>query len=673
MSNNNSSVPEVKPYIAHNVKLPETTVKAIILGIILAAILAGANAYFGLFAGMTVSATIPAAVISMAILSIFRKHNILENNMVMTIASAGEALAAGVIFTLPALVIMGYWKDGFDYLYVTLISGLGGVIGVLFTIPIRRALIINTPLAFPEGKATAEVLKSGEERNKGEVKYLIFAALTGGLMKLASGLFKLWPGTIQNAWKSDKSIFYLGMDMSPALLGVGYIIGLNIAVLVFIGGCLAWVIGLPILSDQYSGLIAHFGDNANIDAAETIWSEKIRIIGVGGMIIGGLWTILKLIKPIAQGIGSGISAYRNLKKGDGEKEEIKRTEKDAPMQWVLFSLAVCVIPIYIIYYMITGYVSIAITMAFIMIIAGFVFSAVGSYMAGLVGSSNNPISGITVATILFSSIILLALLNLFGDIENTSTTMGAAAAIMVGAVVCCAASIGADNMQDLKCGQIVGATPAKQQIMLAIGVIVSALVLAPILNLLNSAYGFGPDSPLKAPQANVMHQVALGIFEQKMDWVMILIGMSGGLVFIVLDVILEAKKSKFRTPVLAVAVGMYLPFSLAIPIVIGGFLNFLISYIGKRKHIKDKNDTEKACENSHKVGTLFGAGLITGEALMGVLIAIPIVIAKAKGINSLALFDMHPIVETIIGLAIFIFVIIFLYRVGIRGFKNFKK
>lgn len=469
------------PYVPASRSLPEITVKAVILGVLLAVILAGANAYLGLFAGITVSASIPAAVISMGVLRLFRRSNILENNIVQTCASAGESLAAGVIFTLPALVLLGRWAQ-FEFWQTFLIAGFGGVLGVLFTVPLRRALIVEQPLQFPEGVACAEVLETGDRGGAG-VKFVAWAALAAALFKFSQTGLRLIAGTAEGATYlfGGRTIAYFGSNLSPALLGVGYIIGLNIAVLVFLGGAINWLVAIPIL-------VATTGAPAGMPATEfagQLWSTQTRYLGVGAMVVGGLWALVRMRGSIFSGVTSGLNAYREMKEG----KQRDRLDRDMPMQWVLIAIVLSIIPLYFLYHFLIGRASISITMAVIMVVAGFLFSAVSGYMTGLVGSSNNPVSGVTIATLLFAALIILGL---FGrGLEH-----GPAAAILIAAVVACAAAIAGDNLHDLKTGHMVGATPWKQQVMLIVGTLVSALVMAPVLNLLLNAYGIGPATPL---------------------------------------------------------------------------------------------------------------------------------------------------------------------------------
>ncbi len=610
-----------KPYIPASTILPEITVKAIILGIMLSALLGAANAYMGLFLGLTVSASIPAAVMSMAILKLFRNSNILENNIVQTAASAGESLAAGVIFTLPALVLMGYWTE-FNYLETTMIAATGGVLGVLFTIPLRNALIVKEKLLFPEGLATAEVLKVGNEGG-GFLKYLVVGSVVGGAVKLIIEGFKLWGGHFEaSALIKGKGFLYFGTYLTPAVMAVGYIVGLNISFLVLLGGVISWYIAIP-TSIAINGVPE--GTDL-MDHAGYLYSSQIRYLGVGAMIIGGLWAIISIRSSLGSAVKEGVSAFKKTK---DHTAAVLRTEYDMPMQWVIIGIGVLLVPIFIIYYREIQMLEISIFMTILMVIAGFVFSAVAGYMAGLVGSSNNPISGVTIATILSCALILAALL-------GTDSPVGAASAIMIGAVVCCAAAIAGDNMQDLKSGYMLGATPRNQQYMQVIGVVAAALVMAPVLNLLHNAYTIG-SAKLAAPQATLMKSVAMGVFGGELPWNYIYGGIGIGVLIIIIDQVLARRGSNFRMPILAVAVGMYLPMYLDTAIFFGGAVAWLVERYFKKHELAVANRTNSAIEtptagvdmemrkgNAEKAGLLFASGLITGEALMGVGMAFPI-------------------------------------------------
>ena len=630
--------------------LPQLTVKAVLLGLILSVVLAAANAYLGLFAGLTVSASIPAAVISMALLKMFKTSNILENNIVQTAASAGESVAAGVIFTIPALILLGYW-DVFDYWWVSAIAGIGGLLGVLFTIPLRRSLIVEQELAFPEGKATAEVLKVGDDPSGG-IRFLAWAALAGALIKFGATGLKLWAGTAQAASYIGKStIGYVGINLSPALISVGYIVGLNISVLVFAGGVISWYFAIPIFStfllDTSPALAEMHAAGASAeDLAGSIWSQQVRYLGVGAMVVGGVWALISMRGSLVDGIKSGMAQYKA-----GVEDTVHHTDQDMPMNYVLMGVALMVIPIFILYQNIVANIGVSITMTIIMVIAGFLFSSVAAYMAGLVGSSNNPISGITIATILFASFILLLLM-------GPEASLGPPAAIMIGGVVCCAAAIAGDNMQDLKAGYILGATPWKQQVMQGVGVVSAVLVMAPILNLLLQAYGIGIPTaehpePLAAPQATLMASVAQGVFRGGLPWTMTIIGGVIGILIIICDEVLKSKGSTFRAPVLAVAVGIYLPLELSTAILVGG----LIAHFAARVHAKRGVDGEKSMRH----GMLFAAGLITGEALVGILMAIPIV--KSGDADVFALSESMQFGGTM-GLVIVGAVSVWMYKVA---------
>src|SRR4051812_11413623 len=633
---------------------PQLTARAIILSIVLAMVLAAANTYLGLFAGLTIATAIPAAVVSMAVLRVLGGGHILENNIVQTGASAGSSIAAGVIFTVPALVILGHWDD-FKYTWVLAIAGLGGVLGVIFSVPLRRSLIIEQGLAFPEGKAAAEVLRTGENPSQG-IKILAGAAGLGGLGKLiaASGL-RLIPDSAAYAATFGKAIAYIGTNLSPALLGVGYIVGLNVGIVMIAGGIISWDIAIPIYSGWYlhtdPALAARVQGLAAEDAAYAIWAAQIRYLGVGAMLIGGVWTLISLRNSLLSGVRSGLAATRA-----GASRIIEHTEQDLPMRAVIIGLIVFALPLGMLYQSIVSDLTVSIPMTLIMIVAGFLFSSVSAYLAGLVGSSNNPVSGITIGTILFASLILMLLM-------GRNAPLGPIAAIMIGAVVCCAASIAGDNLQDLKCGYMIGATPWRQQVMLAIGAISCALVMAPVLNLLAQAYGIGPptaDHPnsLSAPQATLMASVARGMFGGKLPWALVWIGAAIGAVIIAIDEVQKKRGSSFRVPVLAAAVGIYLPMEYTAPIFIGG----LITYLVERAHGKVSSTGE--AEKIHRKGVLFSAGLITGEALVGIFMALPIVISKRADV--LALPESMQLGEWV-GLALFAIVGYVLYVVALRG------
>ncbi|HNP35753.1 MAG TPA: oligopeptide transporter, OPT family [Woeseiaceae bacterium] len=640
----NKLAPLPPPVVAPERNIVELSVKALILGAFLSMLLAAANAYIGLLVGLTVSASIPAAAASMGVLRMFRRSTILENNMVQTSASAGEALVAGIIFTIPALVMMKAWA-GYEYGPMVAIAVLGGILGVAFTVPLRRALIVEARLAFPEGQATAEVLKTGGiERDRDHdtetssdadtgFKWLLQAAGIGAVFKFAESGVGFLAGNVatSQAWLAGKYLFLGNINISPALIGVGYIVGLNIAMLVFIGGVIGTIIGVPLnWVFNHDTIMTTVG----IDPA-TAWSQldssqwaalagqswqDCRRIGVGAMMIGGLWSLISLAKPLMDGMRSSMEAYRHAKGGG----TALRTEFDTPMNYVFIVVLLSIIPLFLIFnFALADYpqrIMISAIMTVLMLVFGFIFSSVAGYMAGLVGSSNNPISGVTIATVIVSALILLQLM---GN-EGIAATLGPIAVLYLAGLICSAAAIAGDNMQDLKCGHVLGATPWRQQLFQIVGVIAAAIVIPLILQLLDNQYGIGrpspnpnaiPNSVLAAPQAGLMQALAGGIFGAGIQWNYIYLGFALAVALIILDKIQEKRGSSFRFPVLAVAVGVYLPFGLSVPIFIGGVIAWLV----KRRSagLSEVDATRRA-----GLGMLVASGLITGEALMGVFVAL---------------------------------------------------
>ena len=608
----------------------EITLKAFFLSIFLSIILSSAMVYLGLYAGMTISASIPAAIMSMGILRLFKNSNILENNIVQTAASAGESLAAGVIFTLPALLLIGYW-DTISYLEVTKIAMVGGILGALFTVPLRRALILKAQLRFPEGVATAAVLKTGHEtdseKSQKSLKLIGISALVGGFVKLGELAFSVWSSALGGAIAIKGAIFGMGASLSPSLFSVGYIVGRNIGILAFTGGLISWAVAIPI----YSYLYGFEGENY-FESANIIWNAKIRYLGVGAMVVGGIWSVIQLAKPLIESIQLSLKTLKE------SSDNISLEERDLPINYVFMAIIAMLIPIALTYFGIIGSWTSAIILSFVMLVFGFLFSAVAAYMAGVVGSSNNPISGVTIATILFSSLLIIT----FFDVDSSK---GAAAAILIGAVVCCAAAIGGDNLQDLKTGNIVGATPWKQQLMQLVGVVSAALTLGIVLTLLHEAYGIG-SSDLPAPQAVLMTNVANGVFAGNLEWGMIYAGAILGIIIILIDQYQAYRKADFRVPILAVAIGIYLPIELTLPIFIGGMLN----------HIASKTASDDGKNN----GLLIASGLITGEALMAIFIAVPLFFDKNYW-PSLALSSPF---DDLVGLAIISIILYRLYLVA---------
>jgi putative OPT family oligopeptide transporter len=664
-----------KSFIPASKSIPELTLKAVLVGAILAVILGAANAYLGLYAGMTVSAVIPGAVMAFALLKPL-KGTILEVNIGMMGAAAGEALAAGVIFTIPALVLLGTWSE-IQYIETTIIALLGGAIGVLWMIPLRRALITKTDLPFPEGVAVAAVLTTtvgGETaKEKGEAGvsgiWLIVGVLIAGFFKFGQVALKAVSGTMHGIISIGKynigggnndGYIYGGTAASPALLGVGWIIGPRIASFVFVGGLLGWVIlaplialatGLPVpTTEQQIADALSFG-NGNFETGKLIWGffdiwgTYVRYIGVGAMVVGGLYTIFKLRSNLASGIKEAISGIRG-----GQVDAKLRTNQDLNFKFVFLAIGALTIPVFLLYGMISNEWAVSAFMAVFAILFAFIASAIAGYMAGLLGSSNNPISGVTVSVLLITSLVLLG----FG----LSGTGAFGVAILIAAVICCAAAISGDVLQSMACGQMVGATPKNQQIAEMIGVVAAAPILALVVQALDKAYKIGsPD--LAAPQAFLMKGIVEGVLTGEMVWPFVLAGMVLAFVLILIDL-----------PVLPVAIGIYLPFTLVVPIFGGGIVrHFTNRHIEKKYGSADEEEVSdwelaikqtdvKPKEKVIRTGLLLTAGLIAGEALMGVIVAFLII----GGVN-FAIFDYPPIIPAII---IWLFIAVLLAYIPLR-------
>ena len=582
--------------------LPELNLRVIVLGLALSVIMGSANVYLGLKAGMTVSASIPAAVVGMLALKYFSRmsgkpSSILEANQIQTAASAGESLAAGIIFTMPALILIGVWQS-FDMYLTTVIAFTGGLLGILFMIPMRQVFIVKNEdnLQYPEGLACASVLEAGQNSTDSDsASSIIKGALVGGAFKGLISFVGLLKGNLETALLSGNRIFFFGGDISPALLAVGFIVRLNIAVLIFIGGSIGWLIGIPLLGGGLE-FAAH-----PADGAWELWSTKIRYVGVGAMVIGGMASIFKVRK----GLVDAIKVLRKTQVGSSQKN-IPLNERNIPAKAINMFSAIAIILVGGVYFYITNNIVIAAFTTIIMIIMAFFFTAVASYIVGLVGNSNSPVSGMTITAVLFTG----GLLYIFGF----SGTEGMVATLGVAAIVCCAACTSGDVCNDLKTGQIVGASPYRQQIMQIAGVAVASLVMAPIMQLLheNTPGGIG-GRELAAPQAGLFASLAKGFFgDGILPWNMVLIGCALGAIILVIDYILETKSSSFRLYLMPVAVGIYLPFGLSTPILIGGLMaHFILS----------ENKSKAEPDSILQRGILLSSGLIAGESLMGILLA----------------------------------------------------
>lgn len=582
---------EFKPFISADQVLPEMTPVAIIVGIILAVVFGAANAYLGLRVGMTVSASIPAAVLSMGIIRvIMRRNSILENNMVQTIGSAGESLAAGAIFTLPALFMWAQESTEISapsFVEIALISLCGAVLGIIFMVPLRTALIVEEhgKLPFPEGTACAEVLLAGEEG--GEKSKIVFSGLgIAALYKFIADGLKLFPSEITWEIKPLKTGF--GMDVLPALAGVGFICGKEISSYMFAGGVLGWFVLIPLISlFGLDNIIAPNSAAISELSSAGIWSSYIRYIGAGAVATGGILSLIKSLPTIAKTFKKALSGF-------GHKEEVEtRTNKDMPMKVLLVIAAFIAVVIWLL-----PTIPVSLIGVLFIIVFGFFFATVSSRMVGLVGSSNNPVSGMAIATLLLATALLKA--------TGHTGFAGMTSAICIGTIICIVAAMAGDISQDLKTGYIVGATPVKQQIGEIIGGVVAAIAIGGVMYLLNSAYGFG-STELPAPQATLMKLVVEGVMGGTLPWGLVLAGVGIAIVIELLGL-----------PVLPVAIGLYLPIYLSAPIFVGGMIRY---FFDKKAKSSDEAVAVKAKDAADK-GILYSSGLIAGEGLVGILLAI---------------------------------------------------
>ena len=584
---------EFKPYIPAEKVTPELTVTSVIMGCILAVIFGAANAYLGLRVGMTVSASIPAAVISMGVIRvILRRNSILESNMVQTIGSAGESLAAGAIFTMPALFLWAEegLSDKPGIVEITLIALCGGILGVLFMVPLRNALIVkeHATLLYPEGTACADVLLAGEEG--GANASTVFSGMgLAAIFKFVVDGLKLLPADVAAAFKSFKG--EIGMEVYPALLGVGYIVGPKIASYMFVGSLMGWMVIIPMIClfgpDTWMYPAAEGTTIAQLYAnggAAAIWSTYVKYIGAGAIATGGIISLIKSLPLIVTTFRDSMKSMKGSKSTSTE-----RTAQDLPMQFILLGVFAMVFIIWIV-----PAIPVTLLGAFIIVIFGFFFATVSSRMVGLVGSSNNPVSGMAIATLLIATFAIKS--------SGKTGIDGMTAAIAVGSVICIIAAIAGDTSQDLKTGYLLGATPKKQQMGEMLGVVVSGLAIGGVLYLLNAAWGYGT-AEIPAPQAQLMKMIVEGIMGGNLPWGLVFIG-------VFLAICLEI----LRIPVMPFAIGLYLPIYLNATIMIGGVVRGLLD---RRKGVDEKTKTAQSTD-----GTLYCAGMIAGEGLVGILLAV---------------------------------------------------
>nr|WP_297934661.1 oligopeptide transporter, OPT family [uncultured Lachnoclostridium sp.] len=580
---------EFKPFVSADKNIPELTFTSVLLGIILAVVFGAANAYLGLRVGMTVSASIPAAVISMGVMRfILKRDSVLENNMVQTIGSAGESVAAGAIFTIPVLFMWAseYGKTAPSLIEITLIAVLGGLLGILFMVPLRKALIVKEhgTLPYPEGTACSEVLLAGEEG--GASASTVFWGLgIASIYKFITDGIKLFPSEVDFSFKKFKGAGF-GVDVLPALVSVGYICGVKISTVMFAGGVLGWFVLMPLIA-MFGGDMVLFPGTTPIGTMDTwlIWKSYIKYIGAGAVAAGGIISLIKSLPLIVSTFGKAMKDYKNKDFGDSSV----RTDADLPMKHILIAVLAIAVVMWLVPVIPVNFFG-----AFIIIVFGFFFATVSARLVGLVGSSNNPVSGMTIATLLVAALFL----------KSTGQTgyAGMVSAIAIGSIICIIAAISGDTSQDLKTGFILGATPKKQQIGEIIGVVAAAIAIGGVLYLLSAAWGYD-SSELPAPQATLMKMIVEGVMNGNLPWG--LVG-TGAFLAIVVELL--------GIPVLPFAVGLYLPVHLSAGIMVGGLVRFVIE--------KNKKDVEP--------GILFASGMIAGEGLVGILLAVFAIVPVGK-------------------------------------------
>ena len=642
--------------------LPELTLRGIIIGGLITLIFTAANVYLGLKVGLTFATSIPAAVISMAVLRRFKGHNVKENNIVQTIASAAGTLSA-IIFVLPGLVMVGYWQ-GFGFVQTAGVCIIGGVLGVMYSIPLRRALVTGSDLPYPEGVAAAEVLKVGDENASGTsqeenakgLRVIVAGGITSAVMALLTAM-KAAASEVTAYFKLGAGATTLGTSLSTALIGVGHLVGLPVGIAMLVGVVISYFILLPIFT---TGDIT--GATALADVVDTTFSDDIRFIGVGTMAIAAIWTLLKIAAPIAVGIRQSLASSRARKSGS----TVDVTERDIPFPYVATTIVAFMVPIALLLWDfvrgtdIHDHMAVLITVSVLFtLLVGLIIASVCGYMAGLIGASNSPISSIGIIAVLAASLLIAAVTR-----GTTADPLSLVAyTLFTAAIVFGIATISNDNLQDLKTGQLVGATPWKQQVALIIGVVFGSLVIPPILQVMLNGFGFqgmegaGEDA-LAAPQAALMSSVASGIFDSSLDWNLIFIGMAIGAVLIIIDELLRKFTDKYSLSPLAAGMGMYLPAALTIVIPIGAILGtFYDKWAAKQSHP----------EFAKRMGTLLATGLIVGESLFGVVNAG--IIAAAGGDSPLEIFE-DGASATVVGVILFIIALTFIYRWTKRTVKS---
>ncbi len=635
----------------------ELTIRGVVLGGVITLVFTAANVYLGLKVGLTFATAIPAAVISMAILRYFRGHTILENNIVQTIASAAGTLSS-IIFVLPGLVMIGWWT-GFPYWITVAVCIVGGVLGVMYSVPLRRALVTGSDLPYPEGVAAAEVLKVGDEAEDGGEgsRQSLRAILVGSLV--AAGLSLV---AATKVILTDVSVYFrvgaggsmLGASLSLALIGVGHLVGITVGIAMIVGLVISFFVLLPTLT---WGDIT--GGKELSDVVSDTFSHDVRFVGAGAIAIAAVWTLLKILGPIVRGISSAAASARARRGGD----RLELTERDIPIGIVGGTIAVSLIPIGLLLWWFLDStqvveqrpLTIALTLVFVVLI-GAVLASVAGYMAGLIGSSNSPLSGLGILVVVIASVVLVLV---HGRSDDPAQVLGLVAyALFATAVVFSIATISNDNLQDLKTGQLVGATPWRQQVALIVGVVFGALVIAPVLDLLNQAFGFSGapgagDDALAAPQAALISSLAKGVFGGDLDWNLLGLGAAIGAVIILIDEVLTRRTTRFRLPPLAVGMGMYLPMSLTIVIPLGALLGLTYE--------KWVDRTGGDVAHRKRLGVLMATGLIVGESIFGVVFA-GIVVASGTDSPLAVVGKGFADWAEILGVVVFVAILAGLYR-----------
>ncbi len=651
-------------------ELPELTLRGMILGALLTVVFTASNVYLGLKVGLTFSSAIPAAVISMAVLRMAGNSNILENNMVQTQASAAGTLSA-IIFIVPGMLMIGYWQD-FELWQTMLIAACGGCLGVLFTIPLRRAMVVHSDLPYPEGVAAAEILKVGDSHSQGGLRELLTGGTFAGLVSLCTNGFHVLADGLSVWFSVGHGLTQLSLGYSSALVGAGYLIGLASGLALLVGIILAWVVMIP----YFTATGAPADGQSLQQFAQACYTGKVRLIGAGVMGVAAIWTLIKLARPVIDGVKEAIQSARE----PAEVQARHRTDTDMSIRSIAMTFAVMfagLLGIFFAFVSVEG-LPVAQTLTFALsgvllaVVTGFLVAAACAYMAGLVGTSSSPISGIGILAIIISSLVMMALCDAFGIFElEGGTKFATATAIFTTSIILAIACISNDNMQDLKTGFLVGATPRHQQVALLLGCVVGAVVIAPVLNMLYQAYGFtgalpradmNPDNALAAPQATLMTMIAQGIFSANLAWEYIYFGIALGVVIVIVDELLKSHTKNLCLPPLAVGIGIYLPPSLQTPLVVGAVMGYLIE---RSMQSRGKAEVEAG---KHR-GTLFASGLIVGESLIGVLIAAIIAVSVSSGGSDspLALVgDEFTDTAEILGLLVFVATIALFNKI-IRG------